>query len=111
MDDMREGHGMETIVLTWLRDGSCALVCACGQSQRLTHKPRTWTHFEFIWGSEGRFWIRCSACHAHIERFVSYPSRAPAPGATTGLTVVEATLSGSHRREWACLRGYSPANG
>lgn len=64
---------METIILTWLDDGGCALICGCGQSQRLTHKPRTWNRFEFIWLSSGRFRIRCRACHAHIERFVSHP--------------------------------------
>lgn len=72
--DNRVGHGMETIVVAWLEGGRCALICACGQSQRLTHKPRTWTHFDFIWRSEERFWIRCRACHAHIERCVSYAS-------------------------------------
>lgn len=101
MDDTRVGHGVETITLTSLDSRGCALICGCGQSQRLTHKPRTWTHFDFIWRSEGRFWIRCHACHAHIEHFVSYPSTQPESSATAGLTVVEAALSGSHHRERA----------
>ncbi|RDB43434.1 hypothetical protein DU490_07860 [Halomonas sp. DQ26W] len=67
---------METIVVIWLEDGGYALICACGQSQRLTHKPRTWTYFDFIWRSEKRFWIRCRACHAHIELCVCYAREA-----------------------------------
>lgn len=87
---------METIILTWLDDGGCALICGCGQSQRLTHKPRTWNRFEFLWLSSRRFRIRCRACHAHIERFVSQP-RTWRRG---GLTVGVAALSGCHHREW-----------
>jgi len=26
---------METIILTWMDDGGCALTCGCGQKQRL----------------------------------------------------------------------------